>query len=470
MNCSVDSPCGKIPRVVLAATQSGSGKTTLTCGILAALKKRSVRVQAYKVGPDYIDPGYHAQASGRPAHNLDTWLMDEGTMVRTFNATAADADLAVVEGVMGLYDGGRGGVSSTAQISKLLKAPVILVIDCKSMGESAAALAKGFRDYDTSVDFRGVILNRLGSQSHRDMIAEAMERCGIKVFGALTRDERVAMPERHLGLLPTDENEGHSFDVLTGLIEESVDLDAILRCAESAPEMPLPVTERRSATPRAKIAVARDQAFSFYYPESLAELESAGAELVFFSPMHDEELPDADGVVFGGGFPEMFARQLSENVSMRKSVADACASGVPVYAECGGYMYLTRCLTDFDGNEFPMVGALPATCAMTKRLQTVGYVTATARADTVLCAKGTQVRGHEFHFSTAQADDGAEDSAAWVFKKARTGAEYPAGYTNGNVVASYLHMHFAGNPALAENFVASCEKHRAARTRERTGE
>ena len=455
-----DAPRSKksIPRIVLAAPQSGSGKTTLTCGILAALRHRGLRVQAYKVGPDYIDPGYLAQASGRPAHNLDTWLLDEDTMLRVFAQTSSDADLAIVEGVMGLYDGGRGGVSSTALISKLLKSPVVLVIDCKSMGESAAALACGFRDYDSGVKFRGVMLNRLGSASHRDMLSDAMKRKGIAVFGSLMRNDSIAMPERHLGLLPTSENEGHTFDPLIELIEKSVDLDSLVALANSAEQLDVLSNVKAAVKKRATIAVANDQAFSFYYPESLEELENAGAKLVFFSPIKDAKLPNADGLILGGGFPEMFAYQLAANESMRNHIAGAAKSGMPIYAECGGYMYLTRCLTDFDGKEFPMAGIIPATCAMTKRLQTVGYVTATAQKDTALCAKGTAVRGHEFHFSVSTPDAGSGDGAAWIFKKARTGAEYAAGYTNGNVVASYLHMHFAGNPALARRFVDSCEK------------
>ena len=449
----------KIPRLVVAATQSGCGKTTLTCGILAALKKRGLAAQAYKIGPDYIDPGYLAQASGRAAHNLDTWLMDEAAMTRLFAENASRADLAVVEGVMGLYDGGRGGVGSTAEIAKKLRAPVALVIDCKSMGDSAAALALGFREYDRGVDLCGVILNRLGSDAHRDMIAKAMERLGIPVLGALKRDERLAVSERHLGLLPAEENETHGFDALVECVERSVDLDALLKIAAGAPNLEF---SSRPAAPaaerRAVIGVARDKAFSFYYPESLAELERAGARLVFFSPLNDERLPDADGLIFGGGFPEMFAARLAANGAMKSELAAAARLGMPIYAECGGYMYLTRSLTDFDGREFAMAGLIPAACRMNPRLQTVGYVEATALRDSVLCPAGTVARGHEFHFSSAQPDAGTEADAAWRFVKKRAGASYAAGYASANVLASYLHLHFAGNPQLARNFVDVCER------------
>ncbi|RKJ79620.1 cobyrinate a,c-diamide synthase [Pyramidobacter sp. CG50-2] len=449
----------KFSRLVIAATQSGCGKTTLTCSILAALKKRGLAVQACKIGPDYIDPGYLAQASGRPAHNLDTWLMDEAAMERLFAENSSQADLAVVEGVMGLYDGGRGGVSSTAEIAKKLRAPVALVIDCKSMGDSAAALALGFREYDRGVDFCGVILNRLGSDAHRDMIAAAMDRLGIPVLGALKRDERFAVSERHLGLLPAEESGEHDFDALVECVERSVDLETLLRIAAEAPALefsPRPVPP--AADRRAVIGVARDKAFSFYYPESLAELEHAGARLVFFSPLDDKEPPDADGLIFGGGFPEMFAARLAANDAMKSGLAAAARAGMPIYAECGGYMYLTRSLTDFEGRAFAMAGLIPAACRMNPKLQTVGYVEATALRDTVLCPAGTVVRGHEFHFSSVQPDEGTEASAAWRFVKKRTGAAYAAGYASANVLASYLHLHFAGSPQLARNFVDACER------------
>ena len=449
-----------VPRLVIAAPQSGSGKTTLTCGILAALARRGVQVQAYKVGPDYIDPGYLGLASGRAAHNLDTWLMDEAAMLRVFAHSAAQADAAVVEGVMGLYDGGTGGVSSTAQIARLLRAPVVLAIDCKSMGDSAAALALGFREYDKTVDFRGVILNRLGSASHERMIREAMARVGIPVLGALRRDERFVMPERHLGLLPTDENAGHSFDELAEVAAQSVDLDGLLSVARSAQNLEVQADNLFLCRERAVIAVARDAAFSFYYPESLAQLERCGARIVFFSPLDDAALPACDGVIFGGGFPEMFASRLAANESMKASIRTAIEAGMPVYAECGGYMYLTRSLTDFDGTEHAMVGVVPAACRMNDRLQTVGDVECTALSDSPLAAAGTVVHGHEFHFSTTTPDAGSEKSAAWQFVKKRTGATYAAGYTHKSLVASYLHLHFAGNPDLARRFVDFCAEWR----------
>ncbi len=445
-----------LPRLVIAAPQSGSGKTTLTCGIVAALAGRGVRVRAFKVGPDYIDPGFLSAASGREAHNLDTWLTGEETMRRVFAASAASDDLSVIEGVMGLYDGGAGGVSSTAGVAKSLRAPVVLAIDCKSMGDSAAALAVGFRDFDREVDFRGVILNRLGSPSHEKLIRDAMARAGVRVFGAVRRDERFVMPEQHLGLVPVGPGRGMTFEALARAVAESVDLEALTGAARSAPPLRVLRAPIPSGAPRAVIAVARDEAFSFYYPESLAELERAGARLVFFSPLRDGGLPPCDGVVFGGGFPELMAARLSANGSMRASVRAAAGRGVPIYAECGGYMYLTRELTDFDGRAFAMAGVVPAVCRMTPRLQTVGYAACMALRNSPLASAGTAVRGHEFHFSTAEPDPGNGAYAAWRFVKTRTGEAYSAGYARGSVVASYLHLHFAGFPALAKRFVDFC--------------
>ena len=454
----------KIPRLVIAAAQSGSGKTTLTCGILAALKRRGLSLQPFKVGPDYIDPGYLSRAAGRTAHNLDTWLTDEKTMVRIFAQSAGSSRGAVIEGVMGLYDGGRGGVSSTAEISKLLRAPVVLVINAQSMGESAAALALGFREYDRGVNLRGVILNRLGSDSHRRLITEALSPLGIPVLGALTRDDRFGISERHLGLLPADENEDETFDALVEQVERSVDLQALMNVADEAPALEVPVREEKTEPEKAVIAVARDRAFSFYYPESLAELERDGARLTFFSPLDDCELPHCDGLVLGGGFPEMFAAELAENAPMRRSMAAAAASGLPMYAECGGSMYLTRSIADFNGKILPMAGIVPARCRMNSRLQTVGYVEAQLLRGTVLGAAGMTVRGHEFHFSSSEPErDAPANSTAWCITRKRTGEAKNAGFANDAVVASYLHLHFAGCPQAAKNFVEACARWRRTR-------
>lgn len=454
----------RIPRIVIAATQSGSGKTTIVTGLLAALKERGLKVQSYKVGPDYIDPGYHEIASGRPGHNLDTWLVTEEKLAEIFARTADDADIAIIEGVMGLYDGGKNGISSTASVSKLLDAPVLLVINAKSMGESAAALALGFKQYDPTVNIAGVILNRLGSPTHRQMIEEALEKLDIPVYGAVGRNDKMNMPERHLGLLPVQENNSEEEVVaeIGRTVGASVDIERIIELAESAPEIELPVRKALPASKRARIAVARDDAFTFYYPESIYQLEVEGAEIVPFSPLHDKSLPEVDGLILGGGFPEMFASELYNNESMRESISKAAEGGMPIYAECGGFMYLMREMIDFDGNHFPMTGIVPGSVTMNKKLQTVGYVAATMEKDTVLGRKGTVLHGHEFHFSSECAPesiDPEEYPRAFTFQRMRKIPPYLAGYAKGNILGSYLHLHFAGSPDAAKYFVDKCAEY-----------
>lgn len=450
----------KMPRLLIAAPHSGSGKTTIVCGLLAAMKKRGLEVNPFKIGPDYIDTGWHTAACGRAASNLDTWLMTPASMKSMFLERAALADISVTEGVMGLYDGGRDGVSSTAEISKLLKIPVVLVIDAKSMGESAAAIALGFRQYDSDVDIRGVILNRLGSETHRQMICEAMDKIDMPVLGALFRDEGLRLPERHLGLLPTHENSDAEAVIkrLGEISENSLDIGALIKIAESAPDIDIHRLKEDALSrikSSVKIGVARDEAFSFYYPESLAVLEEMGAEIVYFSPLRDSALPQVSGLIFGGGFPEIFAAQLSANRSMLAAVKRAAEAGMPIYAECGGYMYLTEELIDFDDKAHAMAGVIPHKTKMNKQLQTVGYVEAEALHDTILCPAGAVMRGHEFHFSSAASTD-AKESPAFLFRKNRTNAVYTGGYATSNVLASYLHTHFAGATHAAAHFLRKC--------------
>lgn len=449
-----------IPRIIIAGTHSGVGKTTIVTGLLAVLKQRGLTVQSYKVGPDYIDPGYHQMASGKSAHNLDTWLIPTDKVVPIFTKTAIGNDVVIVEGVMGLYDGGRTGVSSTATIAKLLKAPVVLVIDAKSVGESAAAIALGFKMYDPDVNLVGVIINRLGSKNHKNMICEALEKIKIPVLGCIFRNETLHMPERHLGLTPVTEHDAHG--MITQLQEQisaQIDIEGLLKIAHHSPTLstPLEITSTHQFPTKVRIGVAQDEAFSFYYPESLDVLKTMGAEIVPFSPIRDTELPQVDGLLFGGGFPEMFVKELTDNNRMRQSIRQACQEGMPVYAECGGFMYLTKQIIDFNGQQYDMVGVIPAKCHMESRLQTVGYVEAAALTNNVLCAAGDILRGHEFHFSQMTFDDNHEAFPwAFEFKKTRTGELYTGGYAYNNIVASYLHMHFAGNEQNALRFMTKC--------------
>ena len=448
----------KIPRVVIAATQSGSGKTTIVTGILAALRERGLRVQSYKIGPDYIDPGYHELASGCPGHNLDTWLVPQARLGEIFARTSEQADIVIIEGVMGLYDGGRKGVSSTAEVAKLLDAPVLLVIDAKSMGASAAAIALGFQQYDPMVRLAGVILNRLGSPTHETMIADALAKLQIPLYGALRRDEELRMPERHLGLLPVTENKEAEVAAKIGAaVAAQVDIAKILELANRARPFVFSAASvlQPKAEKKVRIAVAKDEAFSFYYPESLQVLTGYGAELVFFSPLQDKEIPAADGLILGGGFPEMFAEQLYANESMRASLRKQAAAGMPVYAECGGFMYLMEELIDFSGKVYSMSGVIPGAAQMNKKLQMVGYVEAELQQDTVLGPKGMCLHGHEFHFSSEQ-EGRPFYPRAFQFTRMRNQAQYPAGYAKDNILGSYLHLHFAGCPEAARHFVEKC--------------
>ena len=445
-----------MPRLVIAGVSSGVGKTTLVSGMLAAFKARGQHVQSFKVGPDYIDPGFHQLASGRPSHNLDTWLVAPQDLNQVFWEAAKGADIAIVEGVMGLYDGGREGVSSTAAIAKWLDAPVVLVVNSRSMGESAAAVVLGFRAYDPNVKLVGVILNQVGSDTHEAILRQAMASINMPVYGCVHRNPAISLPERHLGLTPTTEVCASAARVaeMRKLAEKYLDLDGLAELAKNAPSMRLPDDETVGDTvSEVVVAVADDEAFSFYYPSSLAFLEHLGARLVRFSPLRDEKLPDCDALLLGGGFPEMFVKQLADNTRLKDSLRRQITAGLPVYAECGGFMYLTETLQDFDGKTYPMAGVIPGHSAMQKKLQTVGYVQATLRQESVIGDAGTALRGHEFHFSTFKPNEEANFPWAFTFERNRDGSTYLGGYCRDNVLASYLHMNFLGNQAAAQAFL-----------------
>lgn len=441
------------PRLVIAATQSGSGKTTIVAGILKALKNRGLKVQAYKVGPDYIDAGFHKIASGRNSHNLDSWLVGKNKIADIFFETFSDADIAIIEGVMGLYDGGRNGISSTAEIAKILNAPIILVIDAKSIGTSAAAIALGFRDFDKEINFAGVILNRIGSDSHAKMIIDALNEINIECFGAIKRNADFILPERHLGLVPTAENNfAEVIEKISDATDKQINLDELIEVAKKFPITSTAEKIFQPAKSTVKIAVAKDEAFNFYYEESLHELEKLGAEIIYFSPLNDKILPEKiDGLILGGGFPEMFASRLEKNISMRKSIKNFAEKNLPIFAECGGYMYLMKSIADFDGKIFEMCGIIPSRAVMTEKLQMVGYVDAVLKKNCVIGKVGDKIHAHEFHFSTAEEVDNIFDCV-----RIRTGKNYFAGWSNENIVASYLHIHFAGCQSVAKNFVESC--------------
>lgn len=446
-----------IPRLMIAGTQSGVGKTTLVTGLLRALSEKGLTVQAFKVGPDYIDPGFHRLASGRPSYNLDSWLMPQEELKRQFVHYSQNCDLAIIEGVMGLYDGGKKGISSSAEIAKLLETPVVLVLDVKSMGESAAALALGYKLYDQKVPLAGVILNRLGSDSHEMMIRQGLNKIGIPVFGAVRRQADIALEERHLGLTPvTEVAVTERIEKMSQLAQTQLDLHQLREAANSAPDMILEARLRPAKEYRVTLGVAQDEVFSFYYEDSLKVLQELGAEIVPFSPLHDHQIPQVQGLILGGGFPEMFMKELSQNAAMKESIHKAHQNGMPILAECGGLMYLCRSITDFNGLTYNMAGLIPAQCQMEKRLQTVGYVEAKLMQDEILGQAGQVLRGHEFHFSKLIPAEGYDGHDAFCFTKLRTGQTYLGGYSHGNLLASYLHLHFAGHRQAAELFLEKC--------------
>jgi len=452
---------GPYPRVVVAGPASGAGKTTVAVGLMAAYAARGLKVQGFKVGPDYIDPGFYASVTGRPGRNLDLWLMGEENLAPALVRGMRGADLAVVEGVMGLYDGlGSSTWGSTAHVAKLLGAPVILVLNVRGMAASAAALVEGYRALDRGVDLAGVVLTRVGGARHAARIREAVEgRIGVPVLGYLEHDPALELPERHLGLLPAAEHPdlGSWVARVHEAVRAGLDLDRILELATSAGPPGADAAGQRAEVPvaaapgRPVVAVARDRAFHFYYPENLEALEAAGARLAFFSPLADAFLPPGTrGIYIGGGFPEVFAGQLAENRALGMEIRAAAGEGVPVLAECGGLMYLCRSL-EVEGRSYPMVGVVPATVVLTRRLQRCGYVTAVALRETCLAPPGTALRGHVFHYSRLV----PEGDWPAAFRLVRSdGTEDRDGAVYRNVLASYVHFHFTGHPEAARRFVA----------------
>ncbi len=444
-----------LPRVVIAAPASGQGKTSVATGLLAALRARGRTVSPHKVGPDYIDPGYHTLAAGRPGRNLDPWLVGEDAIPALFvhgATTPTTADIAVIEGVMGLFDGasGRGDFASTAHVARLLHAPVVLVVDASGAARSVAALVQGFATFDPTVAVGGVIFNRVGSARHDEILRDALGAIGVPVLGMVHRHDELAVPSRHLGLIPAAERTieaARTVETLGRVIGTSVDLDAVERLARSAPPLSFDaeLIPPPSPRPSVRIAVAAGPAFTFGYAEHPELLAAAGAEVVPFDPTRDETLPpDVAGLVIGGGFPEVHAADLAANVPLRDSIAAFARSGAPVAAECAGLLYLARSL---DGQ--PMCGVLDTDAVMTGRL-TLGYREAVAPADSVLARAGTRVHGHEFHRTACTPASGAQP--AWLWQGDGAAGE---GFVAGGVHASYLHLHWAGVPGLAERLVAA---------------
>ena len=458
---------------IIAGTHSGVGKTTIAIGLMAALRKRGFTVQPFKVGPDYIDPSFHRMVCGRPSYNLDTWMMGVDGVKKTFAKAMQGADVGVVEGVMGLFDGkdeeqqGRGargkGRGSTADIAKVLGLPVILIVDAKAMAQSAGAIVYGFERFDPDMKIAGVIFNRVGSGKHFEMLKGAVEkRCKTKVFGYIPGDKEISLPERHLGLVMAGEARGKKqearFKKLGELIERFVDIDGILRISsklkvQSSKSLPL-ATHHSSLT--IKIAVAMDNAFCFYYQENLDILKKFGAELVFFSPLKDKRLPEnIDGIYLGGGYPELYAKKLESNRTLRRDIKDFADKGLPIYAECCGLMYLGKGLKDLKGKAYKMVGIFPWVSRMYGRIRSLGYREVKAVDGCPFLKKGHRIRGHEFHYSEI-----AEPSRRIkrVYHLAEDSSGRTEGYLYKNTLCSYVHLHFGSNPEFANGFVKKCKE------------
>ncbi len=449
--------------LVIAGTQSGVGKTTSTVGLIAALRRRGLAVQPFKVGPDFIDPGHHTRAAGRVSRNLDGWMLSRDINLTLFRRHAREAEIAVVEGVMGLFDGydGLSEAGSTAQMAKWLGLPVLLVMDARSLARSAAALVHGFATFDPALALAGVVFNRVGSAAHLKYLEQALSQLdGIRCRGGLPRERELAIPERHLGLFTAEDHplEEQRLEHLAQVMEEHLDLEELLA---SLPRLNLPHEAPEEAEPRTvRLGVARDQAFCFYYEENLELLARCGAELVPFSPLNDRELPEnLHGLYLGGGYPELSAAALAANMGLKRSIARQAAAGLPIYAECGGLMYLAREIEDLEGRRHPMAGVLPLKVRMLPRLKALGYREVTLTASGLLGPAGTRARGHEFHYS--EITHGTEELPKLYRITARQGQEAGAeGYCINNVLASYVHLHFLSNREVARHLVSKCREYR----------
>jgi cobyrinic acid a,c-diamide synthase len=472
-------PARNVPRIVIAGAASSVGKTTITAGLIAALRERGLRVQPFKCGPDYIDPSYHERAAGRPCRNLDAWMLGDAQLLEGFSRACRDADIAVIEGVMGLFDGSdwHDERASTAQIAKLLAAPVLLVVDIGGAARSAAAVVLGCQHFDPDLALGAVVLNFAGSAGHATGCGEAITAVtGLPVLGWLPRHAGLQIPERHLGLVPGGEHLDPDALIAQIAVEINAKFDvaAVVELARTAAELPQMVEESTSAgnaspslvqtapllhrrsDPAPVVAVARDAAFCFYYPENLELLAEAGAAIEFFSPLRGERPSRrAAGVYLGGGYPELHGAELASNIGLWQALKELRARDAPIFAECGGFMVLTRGLVDREGRHWPMAGLIPGVTRMTEKLAALGYRHATALRSNLLSDAGGVLRGHEFRYSTwIREVQPVQDEAAWRVRGTRVESlADSAGFVRGNLLASYLHVHFGQNAGIARRFV-----------------
>ena len=450
-----------MPGLIIAGTNSGCGKTTVSLGLMALLKRKGYVVAPFKVGPDYIDPGHHQRVCGRPGRNLDGWMLSREYNLDCFERGIQGCDVAVVEGVMGLYDGydGKSENGSTAQMAKWLDLPLVLVVNARSMARSAAALVSGFERFDPDLRFAGVIFNNVGSPRHLTFLKEAMEgHVSMPCLGGIFRAEDMEIPERHLGLV-TDDEQGLSekrISRLADVLEQGIDLEMLLGAIKRDEKKTGTITPcPRESETTVRIGVARDKAFCFYYQDNLDILRANGAELVFFSPLCDGHLPEnLDGLYLGGGYPELFAAELSANKMLRHEIKDRSDKGMPIYGECGGFMYLCQAIRDFSSSTFPMTGCFPYTAVMLDKLRSLGYREITLSENTVIGKKGDVARGHEFHYSKIS-ENGTEETVYRVTARAG-GQGMREGYAVKRTLGSYIHLHFGSRPETGRDFVSSC--------------
>ncbi|SHH36204.1 cobyrinic acid a,c-diamide synthase [Caloranaerobacter azorensis DSM 13643] len=454
----------KMPRFVIGGTQSGVGKTTVSVGIMKALSKRGLNVQPYKIGPDYIDPAFHSFVTGNKSRNLDSWMLEERAINDIFVKNSFDKDISVIEGVMGLYDG--FGIEkdngSTAHVSKILKSPVVLIIDGNGVSSSAAAQVLGYKLYDEKVKIKGVIVNNVSGQKHYELIKEVIEKfTGIKCVGYLKKNIDIKLESRHLGLIPTVEveNLNKKLDKLSSMIEETIDIDEIIEISKEVSTLYYTYNnDNKTRLKDVNIGVALDKAFNFYYQDNLELLEELGAKLVYFSPLKDRKLPDnLHGLYLGGGFPEVFAKELEENRELRNEIKKVSELGMPIYAECGGLMYLCKSITTIDGKTYEMVGIFNRNARMTNKLQRFGYVHVNILKSCTISKMPTQVKAHEFHRSIL--DESINDNYIYRVDKIRESKiinSWKCGIVENSTLGAYAHIHFYSNKRLAEDFIENC--------------
>ncbi|WP_001022071.1 cobyrinate a,c-diamide synthase [Leptospira interrogans] len=448
----------KIPRIVIGGTGSGVGKTTIALALTQILRKKGLKVATFKCGPDYLDPTYHSRASQKICHNLDGWLMGKESVLNTFYQACHNVDIAIIEGMMGLFDGHspNSEIGSTAEIAKWLASPVLVVLDTRGMARTVSAILKGLKIFDPDLNLAGAFANFTGSPSHIQLLKDASTE--VPILGGLWKHSEQTFPERHLGLYSASEENvsEEKFNFWGEEGEKSLEVNSILEIANSAPEISIPVSNINTTLKRCKIGIAMDSAFHFYYEENLMRLRQAGAELVFFSPLSDSRLTDVDGLYFGGGYPEVFAPTLSKNKSLLNYIRDLSYKNIPIYAECGGLMYLSKGIKLVEGEFFPMLGLISATSIMEKKLKALGYVEVTTKKETIFGEVGLRFRGHQFRYSDLELDESNPIELVYNLRKRKSDQVSEEGYSKNSILASYIHAHWASNPNLAEGFVQSC--------------